>query len=110
MLRLQRGDLRGFDVEYVEDGDRKTTFDAVFRFLSKIDMDRGSQEAVLGSKVAEELFCDRPTASVILRNMEKRGWVSRAKDSVNKKHVRIGLLAAGRRKLAQVRKLPELKW
>ena len=60
------------------------------------------------AQVAEELFCDRPTASVILRNMEKRGWLSRTKDPENKKHVRIRLLAAGRRKMNHVRNLPEL--
>ena len=60
------------------------------------------------AQVAEELFCDRPTASVILRNMEKRGWISRTKDPSNRKHVRIRLLAAGRKKLARVRELPEL--
>ena len=60
------------------------------------------------ARVAQELFCDRPTASVILRNMEKRGWISRTKDPENRKHVRIRLLAAGRRKLARVRNLREL--
>lgn len=61
------------------------------------------------ARVAEELFCDRPTASVILRNMEKRGWISRRPDPENRKQVRIRLLAAGRRKLASLRGLAELQ-
>ena len=32
------------------------------------------------AQVAEELFSDRPTASVMLRTMEKRGWISRTRD------------------------------
>ena len=58
--------------------------------------------------VAEELFCDRPTASVILRNMEKRGWISRRQDPVDKRQVRIRLLAPGRRKMESIRGLPAL--
>ena len=61
------------------------------------------------AQVAEQLFCDRPTASVILRNMEKRGWISRTPDPLNRRQVRIRLLAAGRRKLSHVRKLPALQ-
>ena len=60
------------------------------------------------AQVAEELFCDRPTASVILRNMEKRGWISRRPDPVDKRQVRIRLLAAGRRKMERIRTLPAL--
>ena len=58
--------------------------------------------------VADELFCDRPTASVILGNMQKQGWISRTKDPANRKRVRIRLLAAGRKKRARIRALPEL--
>jgi DNA-binding MarR family transcriptional regulator len=75
-----------------------------FHLLVQLD----EHELMRPAQVAEELFCDRPTASVILRNMEKRDWISRTKDPENKKHVRVRLLAAGRRKLAHVRDLPEL--
>lgn len=66
------------------------------------------QEFLRPAEVARELFCDRPTASVILRNMEKRGWISRNPDPANRKRVRVKLRAAGRRKMTHIRALPEL--
>lgn len=59
--------------------------------------------------VAELLFCDRPTASVIIRNMEKREWIRREKDPKNRKHIRLFITECGREKLAYVRQLPHLQ-
>lgn len=59
--------------------------------------------------VAEMLFCDRPTASVIIRNMAKQGWISRRKDPNNRKHILLSITEAGRAKLEQVRALPDLQ-
>ena len=52
--------------------------------------------------IASMLFCDRPTASVIIRNMEASGWVVRKSDPDNKKHVRIFISTEGCRKIEQV--------
>lgn len=35
------------------------------------------------SRIAELLFCDRPTASVILANCAKHGWISKTRDPVD---------------------------
>nr|WP_319777091.1 MarR family transcriptional regulator [uncultured Sphaerochaeta sp.] len=36
--------------------------------------------ALYPAEIAEMLFCDRPTVSVIISNMEKKSWISREKD------------------------------
>lgn len=59
--------------------------------------------------VAEMLYCDRPTASVILRNMEKSGWIRREKNPENRRHIHLTLTDAGREKLEHVRTLPSLQ-
>lgn len=56
--------------------------------------------------IAEMLFCDRPTATVILNNMVKQGWVERRKDPDNQKYVQISLTTAGKAKLAELDSLP----
>lgn len=57
--------------------------------------------------IAEMLFCDRPTATVIIHNLAKQGWVSRSKDPENQKYIRISLTQAGRGKVAELRQMPE---
>ena len=57
-------------------------------------------EFLYPSKIAELLFCDRPTATVVIRNLEKQGWVSRTRDEQDRRQVRIVLTGAGRAKLA----------
>lgn len=54
------------------------------------------------SDIADQLFCDRPTASVIITNMEKAGWVRREKDPDNGKKQRIFITEAGRRKKQEI--------
>ncbi len=49
-------------------------------------------------QIAEMLFCDRPTASVIIRNMAKKGWVDKIKDEENRKQYKIIITDAGRDK------------
>jgi len=48
------------------------------------------------------LYCDRPTTTVIVRNMEKAGWVQREKDEQNRKFVRVSITEAGRQKLSEL--------
>ena len=51
------------------------------------------------SELAEMLFSDRPTVSVILRNMKAKGWIRDDEDPENRKMKRIRLTARGRKKL-----------
>lgn len=54
------------------------------------------------SQLASMLFCDRPTATVIMKNMERRGWVTREQDPQNRKYIRISITEAGRRRFAAI--------
>lgn len=55
------------------------------------------------SQIAEMLFCDRPTATVIIKNIERQGWIRREKDPDNGKQYRIFITDAGREKLSEVK-------
>ncbi|KUO70345.1 MAG: hypothetical protein APF77_09410 [Clostridia bacterium BRH_c25] len=55
------------------------------------------------SQIADMLFCDRPTASVIIKNMEREKWVKREKDMENAKQIRIYITEEGRQKLASLK-------
>ncbi|WP_459195572.1 MarR family winged helix-turn-helix transcriptional regulator [Wukongibacter baidiensis] len=46
-------------------------------------------------QIAEMLYCDRPTASVIIKNLEKKGWVKKEKDPENAKQYRIFITEDG---------------
>jgi len=54
------------------------------------------------AEVAEMLFCDRPTATVVLKNMERRGWLQRERDPDDGKRVRVKISKAGRKKLTSL--------
>ena len=54
------------------------------------------------SEIADMLFCDRPTATVVIKNMEKQHWVRKEKDWENKKQVKVTLTESGRKKLADL--------
>ena len=54
------------------------------------------------SKLADLLFSDRPTTSVIIRNLERRGWVERDRDETNRKYVVIRITDAGKAKLREL--------
>ncbi len=60
------------------------------------------REFLYPSRIAELLFCDRPTATVIIRNMEKQGWVSREPDEQDRRQVRVVITGAGRAKLEEL--------
>ena len=55
------------------------------------------------SQIAAMLFCDRPTASVIIRNLERDGFVAREHDPDNLRRYRISLTEAGAAKVAEIR-------
>ena len=60
------------------------------------------QEYLLPSRIASMLFCDRPTATVVVKNMEKRGWVRRERDTQDRRQMRVIITDAGRHKLAEI--------
>ncbi len=60
------------------------------------------EDYIYPARVARMLFCDRPTASVIIRNMEKKNWVIREKDPADGKRIRIHITKAGRKKLHSI--------
>jgi DNA-binding MarR family transcriptional regulator len=53
-------------------------------------------------QIAEMLYCDRPTASVVIRNLVKKGWAEREMDPDNARHVLVRLAPEGRKKLKQI--------
>jgi MarR family transcriptional regulator, organic hydroperoxide resistance regulator len=63
------------------------------------------------SQIADLLFTDRATVSVMLQTMTKRGWIKKEKDASNRKFVRISITPLGREKLEELRafekKLPK---
>jgi DNA-binding MarR family transcriptional regulator len=61
-----------------------------------------SVEFLHPSEVAEILFCDRPTATVIINNMRKYGWVESKKDPANRKFQQIFLTSKGQHKLEEI--------
>jgi DNA-binding MarR family transcriptional regulator len=58
------------------------------------------------SDIAEALFCDRPTATVILDNLEKQGWIQRQPDPENRRYTRISITPGGRAKMFELQALP----
>ena len=57
------------------------------------------------SQIAELLYCDRPTASVVIRNMARQGWVDREPDPRNRKYANVGLTSEGQAKLDELASL-----
>ena len=54
------------------------------------------------SEIADILFCDRPTATVIIKNMEKKGWVKRRPDAKDYRRFHIALESSGEDKLDEI--------
>ena len=55
------------------------------------------------SQIADLLFSDRATVSVMLQTMTQRGWIQRDKDTTNRKFVWISITQLGRQKLEELR-------
>lgn len=55
------------------------------------------KESMLPNEIADYLHCDRPTASVILRNLEKKEYILRRKDPVNAKYHHIAISDKGKK-------------
>ena len=56
------------------------------------------------SEIAEMLFCDRPTATVVIKNMENRSWVKRELDQDDARRIKVTIKSEGLIKLKDVRK------
>ena len=54
------------------------------------------------SEIAEMLFCDRPTATVLIKNMEKQGWVKRELDPDDSRRLRVSLEPEGQAKMKEL--------
>jgi len=61
-----------------------------------------NREFLYPSEIADMLFCDRPTATVVIRNMQRQGWVERQPDPQNRKYVRISISEKGRARLVEI--------
>ena len=59
-------------------------------------------EYLAPSVIARLLFCDRPTVTVVLRNLQRRGWVMQQRDPLDGRRSRVLLTPAGRDKLAEL--------
>ena len=70
-----------------------------FNVLSKLDQ-YGEMNP---SQLAQLLFSDRPTITVILRNLVKHGWVKKARDESNRKFVKVRITNEGDKKLAKLK-------
>jgi len=55
------------------------------------------------AEIAEMLYSDRPTATVIIANLQKNGWVTSERDPENGRRKCIAISPAGRAKVAAVK-------
>ena len=55
------------------------------------------------SDAADALRCNRPTATVIIKNLEKKGWISRRTDPDNRRQVLVQLTEEGTEKAEAIR-------
>lgn len=65
-----------------------------------------AREYLYPSEIADMLYCDRPTATVIINNMKKYGWITSEKDDTNGRRQKVMLTPCGRNKLDELAKLP----
>jgi len=54
------------------------------------------------SDIAAMLFCDRSTATVVIKNMEKAGWVERQSDTKDLRRFHVTLTPAGLEKYDEI--------
>jgi DNA-binding MarR family transcriptional regulator len=65
-----------------------------------------AKEFLYPSEIADMLFCDRPTATVVIGNMKKYGWVASSKDDMNGRRQKVTLTESGREKLRELADIP----
>ncbi|NRD77110.1 winged helix-turn-helix transcriptional regulator [Bacillus sp. BRMEA1] len=54
------------------------------------------------NEIADYLHCDRPTASVIIKNLEKKDWIYRKKNEKNARYHKILISEKGKEVLKRV--------
>jgi DNA-binding MarR family transcriptional regulator len=65
------------------------------------------REFLYPSEIAEKLYCDRPTATVVIGNMRKRGWVASEKDRANGRRRVVTITESGKEKLRELQGKPK---
>ena len=88
---------------YLENGIRPYGITLKQQYLLKQLSSRGF---LYPSDIADKLFCDRPTATVIINNLKKYGFVYSAKDEDNGRRQRVMLTKAGCEKVAELAQRP----
>lgn len=66
------------------------------------------REFLYPSQIADMLFCDRPTATVVIKNLEREGWVTKEKDHENSKQIKVFLAPGGYQKLLSLKNKSKL--
>ena len=56
------------------------------------------------SEIAEMLFADRPTATVVIDNLKKYGYVRKERDEKDGKRIRVSITQAGRSQVDEAEK------
>jgi DNA-binding MarR family transcriptional regulator len=56
------------------------------------------------SEIAEMLFADRPTATVVIDNLKKYGYVRKERDAKDGKRIRVSITDAGRNQVDEAEK------
>lgn len=51
------------------------------------------------SEIADMLFCDRPTATVVIDNLKKYGFITKEKDAEDGKRIRVVITEKGRQQV-----------
>lgn len=54
------------------------------------------------SEIADMLFCDRPTATVVIKNIEKQGWIKRELDPDDARRFKITMDSEGHTKFTNL--------
>lgn len=65
------------------------------------------KEFLYPSEIADTLFCDRPTATVIIKNLQKKNWVRRERDQNNGKQIMIRITSDGLIKFRETRRVAD---
>lgn len=53
------------------------------------------------SEIAEMLFCDRPTATVVIDNLKKYDFISKEKDAEDGKRIQVKITEKGRKQVEE---------
>ncbi len=53
------------------------------------------------SEIADMLFCDRPTATVVIDNLKKYGYISKEKDAEDGKRIQVRITEKGRKQVEE---------